>query len=87
MRFKNWRNTSTRRSIRWGYPKAALFAFCIALVCYHILAVVKAALRSVHGTEKVEKEVWGYYLANEIANTYRGMRIAVPLEQWAIFRT
>jgi hypothetical protein len=40
-----------------GYPKAALFAFCVALVAYNVLAVIKAALRVVHGTEKVENEV------------------------------
>ena len=30
-----------------GYPKAALFGFCLALVAYNLLAVVLAALRSV----------------------------------------
>ncbi len=69
-----------------GYPPAALFAFCLALVAYNILAVVKAALRAVHGTEKIEREVSGYYLANEIANTYRGMMIAIEPKQWDIFR-
>jgi len=69
-----------------GYPPAALFAFCLALVAYNILAVVKAALRCVHGIEKIEQELSGYYLANEIATTYRGMMIAIPPEQWGIFR-
>ncbi|MBV8432340.1 MAG: IS4 family transposase, partial [Solirubrobacterales bacterium] len=32
-----------------GYPKAALFAFCVALVSYNVLSTVKAALRAVHG--------------------------------------
>src|SRR3954447_6759861 len=32
-----------------GYPKAALFAFCVALVSYNVLSTLKAALRSVHG--------------------------------------
>ena len=40
-----------------GYPQAALFAFCVALVSYNILGVVLAALRSVHGLEKIEQEV------------------------------
>ncbi|MBS3029752.1 MAG: IS4 family transposase [Dolichospermum sp. DET69] len=40
-----------------GYPKAALFTFCIALVAYNVLSAVQAALRSVHGTDKVETEV------------------------------
>jgi IS4 transposase len=69
-----------------GYPSAALFAFALAVVAYNILAVVKAALRSVHGIEKIEQEFSGYYLADEIAATYRGMMIAIPPEQWAIFR-
>ena len=69
-----------------GYPPAALFAFCLALVAYNLLAVVKAALRCIHGVEKIEKELSGYYLANELANTYRGMMIAIAPEQWGLFR-
>ena len=37
-----------------GYPKAALFGFCLALVAYNLLAVVLAALRGVHGQERVK---------------------------------
>jgi hypothetical protein len=55
-----------------GYPKAALFGFCVAVVAYNALAVVKASLRSVHGTAKVQEEVSSYYLAEEVAGTYRG---------------
>jgi hypothetical protein len=29
--------------------------------------------------------VSGYYLADEISGTYRGMMIAVPSEEWALF--
>jgi hypothetical protein len=67
-----------------GYPKAALFAFCVALVAYNILSVVKGALRSVHGVEAVE-EVSGYFLADEIAGTHRGMMIAIPEDEWVVF--
>jgi hypothetical protein len=69
-----------------GYPKAALFTFCVALVAYNVLSVVKAALRSVHGTDKIETEVSSYYLADEIKGTYRGMMIAVPPQEWQIFQ-
>src|SRR5512135_3531473 len=31
-----------------GYPRAALFGFCVALVAYNVLATVRAALRSEH---------------------------------------
>lgn len=37
-----------------GYPQAALFGFCVALIAYNVMAVVKAALRQVHGEEKSE---------------------------------
>jgi IS4 transposase len=67
-----------------GYPKAALFAFCVALVSYNVLGVVKAALRSAHGDEAVE-EVSGYYLADEVAGTHRGMMIAIPADEWVVF--
>jgi len=53
-----------------GYPEAALFGFCVALLAYNVLAVVKAALRSVHGEEKIADELSGYYLAGHLARTY-----------------
>ena len=36
-----------------GHPQAALLAFALALVAYNTLGVVQAALRAVHGAEKV----------------------------------
>jgi Transposase DDE domain len=68
-----------------GYPKAALFGFCLALVAYNLLAVVLAALRGVHGEETVDEEVSLYYVANEISMTYHGMMIAIPPPEWDIF--
>ncbi len=68
-----------------GYPKAALFGLCLALVAYNLLAVVLAALRSVHGEETVDEEVSLYYIANEIATTYKGMMIAIPELEWDVF--
>jgi hypothetical protein len=35
-----------------GYPKAALFGFCLALLAYNAVAVLKAAVRAVHGREQ-----------------------------------
>jgi len=49
-----------------------------------ILSVIKAALCSVYGTKRIENEVSGYYLANEISGTYRGMMIAIPEQEWNI---
>jgi IS4 transposase len=64
-----------------GYPKAALFGFCMALVAYNILSVVKAAVRGVHGVDEAAR-MSAYYMADEIAGTYRGMMIAIPASYW-----
>jgi IS4 transposase len=45
-----------------AYPKAALFTFCLALLAYHAVSLIKAALRSHHGRQQVNDEVSGYYL-------------------------
>ena len=65
-----------------GYPPAALFSFCMALVAYNLLATVKAALRVTHGAGKVESALSWYYLVEEVQATYRGMMIAIPQEYW-----
>ena len=70
-----------------GYPKAALFGFCLALVAYNALAVVWAALRGVHGAEKIDQQISGYYIAHEIAQTHKGMMIAIPEPEWRVFVT
>lgn len=68
-----------------GYPQAGLFAFCVALVAYNVLAVVRGALRAVHG-QTAEQEVSTYYLAGEIQGVYQGMMIALPAAEWEPFR-
>jgi hypothetical protein len=69
-----------------GYPKAALFTFCLALLAYNAVSLIKAALRSEHGRKKVNDAVSGYYLSLEIGRTYDGMMIAIPAPYWACFR-
>jgi hypothetical protein len=69
-----------------GYPKAALFTFCLALLAYNAVSLIKAALRSEHGRKKINDEVSGYYLSLEIGRTYDGMMIAIPAPNWAFFR-
>lgn len=66
-----------------GYPKAALFSFCSALVAFNLLSVVMAALRGAHGVEKVEEEVSVYYMADEVAHTSRGLSIAISEHYWS----
>lgn len=71
---------------RLGYPPAALLSFCLALVAYNILAVIKAALRVTHGTAQVEEGISLYYFALELSGVYPGMMIAVPPKQWQRFQ-
>jgi Transposase DDE domain len=70
-----------------GYPKAALLAFCVTLMAYNVLAVIKAALRVVHGTEKVQNEVSLHHVTTEIRQTHRGMMVAIRPPEWLLFRS
>src|SRR3989441_5015077 len=68
-----------------GYPKAALFGFCLALVAYNMLAVLLAPLPTSDGAETIDPEVFLYVVANDIAQTYHGMMIAIPEDAWRVF--
>ncbi|NEX16854.1 MAG: transposase [Halochromatium sp.] len=68
-----------------GYPQAALFGFCLALVAFNLYAVIIAALRAAHPEAKIDETVSEYYLAAEIARTTEGLNIAVEEQQWAVF--
>jgi len=70
-----------------GYPRAALFGFGIALATYNVLSTVQAALRVQFGVEKVQEEVSGYYVANEVRATASGMAIAIEPSVWERFQT
>jgi len=67
------------------YPKAALLAFCVALVSYNLWALTRAAIAQALGP-KQEEEVSTYYLADEWRSTYRGMMIALPPPCWQRFQ-
>jgi IS4 transposase len=69
-----------------AYPRAALFGFCVALVAYNIVAVIRAALRSEHGRDEVEAKASNYHLVQEVATTYAGMMIAIPPREWEVFQ-
>lgn len=69
-----------------GYPKAALFAFCVALVAYNVLAVVAAALRRVHGDDVIEQKVSGFYIAGEISRGHEAVMIAIRPNEWSGLR-
>jgi hypothetical protein len=70
-----------------GYPPAALFGFCLALLAYNAVSVLKAALRSAHGTATVSETVSGYYIALEVRQAADGLSVAIPADEWAGFGT
>jgi IS4 transposase len=64
-----------------GYPKAALFGFCMALVTYNLLSVVRAAVHAVHGEEAAQR-LSTYYVSNEVASAHVGMLVILDGKFW-----
>lgn len=64
------------------YPKAGLFAYCVAAYTYNIISTMKAAIQSAHDDEIQIEQISGYYLAEEISAIYGGMMIVLPEEFW-----
>lgn len=69
-----------------GYPKAALFTFCVALLLENTLSMLKGSLREAHG-EEATVELSGNLLSYELQTTYEGMMVAIPAENWMHFGT
>ena len=65
-----------------GKPRAALFAFAMALVAANALAIVRGSLRAAHGVA-AEAEISGYYLADEVGGDYRTLMKYMPADQWS----
>ena len=63
-----------------GYPRAALFAFSMALVTFNILNVVLKAMCS--GQDSDADEVSIYYVCDEIAHAYRGLDFVLDPQDW-----
>jgi IS4 transposase len=68
-----------------GYPKAALFSFCLALVAFNLYAIVMTALRVTHPDQAINEVVSEYYIAQEIETTTDGMSIAISENEWTLF--
>jgi hypothetical protein len=68
------------------YPRAALLVFCVAVVAYNMQSAIKGVMRAEHGEAKVEEDLSRYFVSSEIGQVYRGMMVALPPEEWAIFR-
>jgi hypothetical protein len=69
-----------------GYPEAALFGFCLAVVMYNALSAVMAAFRVARPEVAIEakkkQKLSFYYLADEIAGVWRGMALVIPASCW-----
>jgi IS4 transposase len=71
----------------FGRPRAALFAFSVAVLAYNVLSVLQSAVEQAHEIEEVPGGALSlYYFANALKITYEGMLIAVPDEAWAACR-
>jgi len=67
-----------------GYPRAALFSFCMALLGFNILSVLQAAVEKQHQIEPHSPEELSlYYIANEIKRIHPGMMLILPSEYWS----
>jgi hypothetical protein len=70
-----------------GYPRAALFAFGLALVALNVLAVVETAIAVEHDLAATGDRVSTYQVANDVRVYYAGMMLAVDALAWATFDT
>ena len=68
-----------------GYPKAALFSFCLALVAFNLYAIMMATLRVTHPDQAINEVVSEYYIAQEIETTTDGMSMAISENEWTLF--
>jgi hypothetical protein len=65
-----------------GYPKAALFGFCVALVASNLVEAIFGSLRGVYDHETIDEEVSSYYIASELSSVHSGMMMIVPDADW-----
>ena len=75
----------TQKSILWAIRVLSCLLFVSLLWPTPSFSVMKSALGSVHGVDVIEKQVSGYYIADEISATYRGMMIAIDDAHWVVF--
>jgi IS4 transposase len=70
-----------------GYPRAALFAFSVALLAFNVLSTIQVAVEREHDIDPQDNAgISLYYVTNEIKTGYRGMMIAIPPEAWRSYQ-
>jgi len=84
-RMFQWLESVLQSEIRsLGYPRAALFAFSVAVLAFNVLSTIRSAIESQHAVDQKDEKgrLSFYYVACEIRASYTGMMIAVPSEAW-----
>jgi len=66
-----------------GQPKAARFAFGLAVLAFNVLQVVRRAVEATHTIDGDVPAVSSYHVAVEIRATYQGFAIATDDTDWA----
>jgi IS4 transposase len=64
-----------------GHPGAALFVFCMSLIAYNALRVVRTAMAAVHGV-KAADDVSEYYLTELVITDWRALNIVATPQDW-----
>lgn len=64
-----------------GYPRCALFQFCMAMFAYNCRQVLLAALYAEHEQEAVQR-MSQYQVAVDIVSPMEGMLTAIPNDEW-----
>lgn len=70
-----------------GYPKAALFTFCVALVLENTISLLNGSLRAAHGAAVVREQLSTQLLSRELQKNYEGMMVQIPTAKWRVFST
>lgn len=68
-----------------GHPRAALFAFGIAILAYNVLTVLQRAVSTAHDLVASGIELSPFYVAVEVRAHYAGMVMAVPTKAWRCY--
>jgi hypothetical protein len=68
-----------------AYPGAALLGLSLAAVAYNLVAVLYGALAAEHGQKEAEGGLSAERVAEEMATTSEGMRIALSGQAWGWF--
>ena len=65
-----------------GHPRAALLMFCLSLIAFNSLCLVRNALAAAHGDAKAD-EVSSYYFVHLVNADWRALEIFTTCEEWA----